>query len=470
MPSTPGHLVAAVGLPEPAAALAGTTVLRTVGGEAAAEVADVVPLLAQEAFERLAPAPPAASPHADQGTDTLGEPADVFADAGKLFESGEPDGLDADTYVRLTALTTGLPSAVIRSGLGHLGAGLAEALPAARAQPPGRSAAPGRAVAWVRRGPRLAVVAPSNSPEPHLAWIKALALGYAVAVRPGSRDPLTPVRLARALLAAGLPPERLAVLPGGQTTGVQLLKVAPLGLVYGGADVAQRWAGRRNVLVRGPGRSKAALRGPWDERLLDHLEYCVAGDGGTRCTNTSVIRTDGDPRALADALAERLAARPVLPVTDPAAVLPALDAARAEGVRATLAACVAAGFTDHSSPYYGGEPFEPLADGSRCARPVVLSTADAEDGLVGTELPFPFVVVAPWDGSAAALRDSLVVNLLGTHSPAFEAELLAEPSVRRVVSGLVEPWYSHRDLPHDGSFTDFLMEPKTVLWERGPHR
>jgi hypothetical protein len=182
-----------------------------------------------------------------------------------------------------------------------------------------------------------------------------------------------------------------------------------------------------------------------------------------------VILTDGDPRALADALAERLAARPVLPVTDPAAVLPALDSARAEALRTTLAAFAAAGFTDHSSPYYGGEPFEPLLDGSQCARPAVLSTAEANHKLVGTELPFPFVVVTPWDGSVAALRDSLVVNLLGTPDLGLEAQLLAEPSVRRVVSGVVVPWYAHPDLPHDGSFTDFLMEPKAVLWERGLH-
>jgi hypothetical protein len=259
------------------------------------------------------------------------------------------------------------------------------------------------------------------------------------------------------------------VLPGGQPTGAQLLKVAPLGLVYGGADVARRWAGRRNILVRGPGRSKAAVRGPWDGRLLDHLERCVAGDGGTRCTNTSVILTDGDPRALADALAERLAALPVLPVTDAAAVLPALDGVRAEGARATLSSFAAAGFTDHSGSHYGGEPFELLPDGSRCARPVVFSTPDASHRLVGTELPFPFVVVAPWDGLAAALRDSLVVNLLGSPDLFLEAQLLAEPSVRRVVTGVVVPWYAHPDLPHDGSLTDFLMEPKAVLWERGLH-
>jgi hypothetical protein len=473
-------LVPAVGLPGAPAGLAGsagTSVLRTVGGEPAAEVADVAPLIAQDALERLTPAPPTFAAHSDQTSETGGGPgglaaddpgfAAVFADAGKLFESGEPDGLDAAEYVRITALTTGLPSTVIRAGLDHLGSGLAEAPRAARAQLPDRVAGPGRAVAWVRRGPRLAVVAPSNSPEPHLAWIRALALGYAVAVRPGGRDPFTPARLARALLAAGLPADRLAVLPGGQTTGAQLLKAAPLGLVYGGPDVARRWAGRPNVLVRGPGRSKAAIRGPWDERLLDHLVHSVAADGGTRCTNTSVILTDGDPLSLADALAERLATRPVLPVTDPAAVLPALDRDRAAGVRTTLASCAAAGFTDHSSHRYGGDPFAPLPDGSLCARPVVLSAPAGGHPLIGTELPMPFTIVASWNGEAAALRDSLVVNLLGERRPAPEAELLAEPSVRRVVAGAVEPWYTDPELPHDGSFAGFLMEPKTVLWERG---
>jgi acyl-CoA reductase-like NAD-dependent aldehyde dehydrogenase len=292
--------------------------------------------------------------------------------------------------------------------------------------------------------------------------VRALALGFGVVVRPGSRDPFTPMRLARALLAAGLPGSRLAILPGDHRMGDQLLKAAPLAVVYGGAETERRWGGRSGLLVRGPGRAKAALSGPADGGTLAHLARSVAYDGGVRCTNTSVIRTVGDPAQLADAVAERLARLTPAPVIDPGARLPAFDPAHAEALRTSLAQLTGAGFTDHSTARYGGDPLVPLADGSSVARPVVLSTDRDRHPLIGTELPFPFAVVAPWRGDLAALRESLVLNLLGAE-PELVERALREPTVRAVTTGPVPVWPARAGLPHDGSLTGFLMEPKALL-------
>ena len=202
-----------------------------------------------------------------------------------------------------------------------------------------------------------------------------------------------------------------------------------------------------------------------DDAILDHLARSVSDDAGVRCVNTSVVLTTGDPARLADALAERLAALPPAPVTDPAARLPAFDHVRAEALRISLGRLAAAGFVDHSSPRYGGDPLPALPDGSTVARPVVLSTAQPRHPLTDTELPFPFAIVAPWRGELAPLRDSLVLNLIGAEPDLIE-RAMHEPSVRTVTVGLTPAWPLPTGVPHDGSLTGFLMEPKAQLGTR----
>lgn len=432
------HVLAAVTGPGVPAA-ADRRVLPAVTGEPIAEVEYVPPLLVQAVLDRMVAAEPVRAP---------GQA--LFDDAAKLLESAELGGLDPAAYVQLAASATGLPPGVIERGLTTLGDGLRQLTVADEAERPPRVEAPDYRVVWVPRAPVVGVVASSNHPEPHLTWVRALSYGCRVMVRPGGRDPFTPLRLAAALHAAGLPDDRLAVLPGDHAVGERLVKSAPLSIVYGGPDTVRRWGGRSDVLVRGPGRSKAAVAETMeaDPAVIDHLARAVAGDGGVRCTNISAIFTQGDPRRLADILAEALAG-----YRD----LPRFAADRLAGLRQSVTPL--AGLTDHSRD--PRDPGDPLT-----AHPVVLSTADSAHPLIGTELPFPFVIVAPWDGSIAPLRDSLVLNLLGTH-PDLTERALAEPTVRRVVTGLTEPWYTHPGLPHDGSLRSFLLEPKAHLGDQG---
>jgi hypothetical protein len=416
-------------------------------GRPVATVHTAPPLLAQVALRRLARAGDA--PVA----------AGVFTEAGRLFATAILDGDTPDGYCRRAASASGVPAAVYRRALDSVRAELSYLdgpgwMPSARpaAIAPGVEAT----VRWVPRGRLLTVVCPSNHPEPHVTWVRGLAAGYRVVVRPGSADPFTPVRLSSALVKAGLPANRLAVLPTDHTTADLLVRSADRAVVYGGPAATRRWAARPSVLVRGPGFSKALVDRPLTGGLVAHLAEAVAGDGGVRCTNLSAIHTSGDAGQLAAALAERLAALPVEPVTSPDAVLPAVSPSVAGTVRERLAQLLASGLTDHSG--HGADPFTTAADGSLVARPVVLS------GVAEVELPFPFVVVTPWqerDG-LEPLRNSLVLNVLG------ESAAVREPTIRKVVYGTVLPWTTAPGLPHDGSMTDFLLEPKTVLRETIP--
>ncbi|MFI5641672.1 aldehyde dehydrogenase family protein [Streptomyces goshikiensis] len=411
-------------------------------------------LLAQAALNRLR-----------NGADAPAPPAELFAAAGELFATAELNGESPEEYRRRVVLATGTPGAAITRAIEgiHTQLGIIERINGAETPAPYETR--GYRTVMVPRGRILAAIVPNNHPEPNVTWVRALAMGARVVVRPGSKDPFTPRRLVAALLAAGLDPDTVAFLPGGHDVGEHLLQQADLGLVYGGPDAAARFAHRGDVLVRGPGRSKV-LVGPGaetDKELLDDLVQWISEDGGVRCNNISLVLTSGPVAALADALAERLADLPVRPVLDELATLPATSPANGEALAGHLTG-LTAGARDHSTHRYGGSVLADPGDGTTVLRPLVLSVDRADHALAGTELGFPFIVVAPWQPSDGTrpLRESLVVSLPGDHA-GLAGAVLREPSVRKVVTGRVKPWAGVPETPHDGSLAQFLLEPKGLV-------
>ncbi|UOE18876.1 aldehyde dehydrogenase [Thermobifida halotolerans] len=428
------------------------TRLDGVDGTPLAEIGTAPRLLAQAAVNRMRRSSGGGAPDPD-----------VFAEAGRLFAAAELDGETPEDYRRRVSAATGAPIGVIDRASEGIRDSLGRTDRLNRAELPQPFAVPGFETRWVPRGSLLAAIVPNNHPEPNVSWVRALSLGYSVLVRPGSRDPFTPRRLMAALLTAGLPPEKASLLPGSHELGEHLLTQTDLGLFYGGPGAVERWRTRGDVLVRGPGRSKALVDAPVTEDLVDDLVDWIADDGGVRCNNISAVLVNGDHTALADQLAESLAKLPLLAPTDPEAVLPAINRDDADAMREYLRN-LTEGAVDHSGHHYADGPVTETADGNVLMRPLVVSTDDPSHPLVGTELPFPFVVVAPWreEDGIAPLRDSLVVSVLSEREDLAEA-LVLEPSVRKVVVGRTRPWTSLPELPHDGSLAGFLMEPKAVV-------
>ncbi|POX48604.1 arylcarboxylate reductase [Streptomyces sp. Ru71] len=389
--------------------------------------------------------------------------AHVFERAAELFAAADLDGESPEDYLRHTAHATGLTRAALRQAIRDLTAELCELPETTAAELPGTGFGEGYETRWVPRGRVFAAVMASNHPVPNVTWAQALYHGYSVVVRPGSRDPFTPLRLLRALLAAGLPAHKAAYLPCSHRTGEFLLSEADRGIVYGGDSAVRRWRGAESVAVRGPGRTKALLDTDPDDTVVAHLALSAAFDGGTRCTNLSAVLTTRPAPDVADRLARHLAALPSVSATDEGATLLVTDRERAERIRGQIAA-LPAGLTDHSARHDGAGPVVELPDGSCLLRPLVLSADRADHPAVGVELPFPFVVVAPWteaDGTAP-LRDSLVLNLLTDREDLLDAAV-REPSVRKVTRGTVLPWTAVPGIPHDDNYTQFLLEPKGVV-------
>ncbi|MBT2428565.1 MULTISPECIES: aldehyde dehydrogenase family protein [unclassified Streptomyces] len=391
---------------------------------------------------------------------------EVFTEAAELFATATLDGESPQEYARRVCHATGLTATAVGQAVADLTDEL-RALPVTTAaELPATGFGDGFDTRWVPRGRVFAAVMASNHPVPNISWARALFHGYSVLVKPGSRDPFTPARLLAALATAGLEPARAAFLPCSREVGEYLLREADRGIIYGGESAVATWHQRESVAVRGPGRTKALLDVALDDAVIDHLALSASFDGGTRCTNLSAVLTTGAVEDVADRLAERLAELPSLPVTDDAATLLVVNRARAERLREQVAA-LRASLTDHSARAGEHETVVELVDGSFLLRPVVLSADRADHPAVGTELPFPFVVVAPWteaDG-VEPLRDSLVLNLLTDREDLVEAAV-REPSVRKVTRGRVLPWTATPGIPHDDNYTQFLLEPKGVVAQR----
>ncbi|MFY1669640.1 aldehyde dehydrogenase family protein [Plantactinospora sp. WMMB334] len=424
--------------------------LGTVTGAPLAGVAQAPPLLARRLLDRLAGLP-APLPGAE-----------ALARAGDLFAGSVLAGESPEQYRERFALATGIPVGVAARAADELRT-LCAALPElVAADLAVRTEVTAGVRATTRRLPRggtLAVVAPSNHPATHGSWLRALGYGLRVAVRPGARDPFTPVRLAHALAEAYDAPPPLLVLPGPHATAECLTEEADLAVVYGGEAATAGYAHRRNVAVRGPGRSKALLAGPLTEDRLDVLARAVAGDAGIRCTNISAVLTDQPVDEVAAALGGRLAKLPVHPPTDPGAVLPVRPVAEAIAL-----ACAVERLAQQARRYPEHPPFAELGDGSATLTGTVLAVDDARHPAVGVEQPFPFAVVAPWrpaDG-VAPLRHSLALLLLGDVEDLAEPAA-ATPSVHKVLLGAVPPWWSTPSLPHEGHLADFLLEARTLV-------
>ncbi|MBW4720315.1 aldehyde dehydrogenase family protein [Saccharothrix obliqua] len=412
-------------------------VLTDVSGEPAVDLGLAPPLSVRLTARRMRARPPQCER----------ERLAAIARAGELFAGAEIDGESPADYCHDHARLSGVPVAAAVRALSVFRDAAARVEEVVRAQrPPDLSGC-----AWTRRGDVLGVLAPGNHPLPHALWLTAIALGWRVAVRPSTRDPLTAARLAKSLHLAGLDPGYCALLPGVHESGDALLSATDLGLVFGSRDTVARHAGDPRVRAFGPGNSKILVTADVDWREhLDVLVASIGGEGGTQCLHATVVLVEDEADEVAEALAEALARHPVRPPEHPDATLPV--ASLASAVRITDA------FTAHT-----GIPCAPaeIGDGSAALRPVVIAPRDTTARPV--EMPFPCAWVRPWrpEDGIGPLRDSLALTLL-TRRRDVVARCVEEPTIRAVHWGPTPTTTFDPLRPHDGHLAEFLMTTKTA--------
>lgn len=374
--------------------------------------------------------------------------------AGELF-LGTVGGLTVDECAKALALATGNPEYWTSRAL----SGLAQSMRTIREaliwqSPQGDAGAfstrrvvfsGGREAAWVPVGRVLGFVGSSNAPGVNFTWLQALAMGWGVVLKAGGNDPITPWRLSLALLEAGFPMERLAIVSGGHDLVHAICKLCDRTIAYGGPALRASLGESPGIQFNGPGHSKVLVDAPVDVQLTsDYLLESIADGGGVRCTCASGILVRGSMPDLVDEVSHRLAALPLLDPLDPEARVPAMK------------------MTDGSP----ARPARVVTRGSlRFIQPELVRCASAYDPPFAMELPVPWATVVEIGADVdplPALQNTLALTLL-SNDERLRDLCLAEPSIDKVFLGPVPTWYFEGGSPHHGRLSEFLFVTKSCF-------
>lgn len=395
----------------------------------------------------------------------------VFERAADIFAAGRPDGLEPEAFVRSASLSSGLPLSIVRKQtLGLFPPAFRMMDRFLRVQSPcGLEVfdrffydAGGIRVGMTPRGRNVGFVMPGNHPSTHLMWLCALAMKVPVVLRPSNEDLFTPYRLVTAFLEAGLPEEAIAFVPGGHDLVDPLVQSCALSVLFGGQQLADRYAASRNVRIHGPGRSKIVVLAEADFDETVHLiTRLVMDDAGRGCINGSAVIVEGRAGSLAAAVAAALRQVPSQSPLAEGAQLGAVSAAEAAAYSGMIDSRLGIGVTEHTPGPAGRVA---TVDGVRMMRPTVIEVDSFEHPLFGVELPFPFVVFASAHSRQELLRaarHSLAVVIAG-EDDALTQDLLLEPSIDKVFgNGALSTEFDPRE-PHEGFLVDFLFQKKAI--------
>ena len=307
----------------------------------------------------------------------------------------------------------------------------------------------------------LGAVLPSNSPGVNALWIPALALKTALVLKPGHGDPWTPLRICRALIAAGFPEKAFALYPTDHEGAAVILEACERALLFGDARTTQAWAHDPRIEIHGPGRSKVLIGadeiGNWEEHL-DVLVRSVAENGGRSCVNASCIVVPAQADEIAEALASKLSTMVPRRYDDPAANLAAFpDPTLAERIDGALEAALGApGARDLCASRRAG-PRRVTLDGASYLLPTLVRCERLDHPLANTEYLFPFasVVELPEEQALDWMGDSLVVSAI-TRDPALLRRLTGSRRIGRLNLGPLPTSSVRWDQPHEGNLFDFL--------------
>lgn len=420
--------------------------------------------------------------------DICGKAAEKFVSAELPLDPDQGTTQTFDQYVEQLASTTGMPQALGRSNsekirfmmaemervLGGLTRGLdLDVLDQ------GFGMEDGRPVSYRRQSESMGVVLPSNSPGVHSLWIPSIPLKTPLVLRPGSREPWTPLRIAWALIEAGCPPEAVSFYPSGHDGATRILLDTGRSMLFGDAKTVGPWAKDEKVELHGPGWSKVIL-GPdvVDDpdrisELIPLIAQSVAANGGRSCINASGLwmpRDEGAPsrgRDTALQLARELAKVTALPLDHPDASLAAWsDPDVAHRISEYVDGQLEIDGAEDVSKEARGEDRVVEVDGLTYLLPTVVWCEDPEHPLTDAELLFPFVSVVevPRNELFDRLGPSLVVSGV-TEDPEFTRDLLDSPSIERLNVGAIPTSKVSWDQPHEGNLFDHLYRRRAFQGE-----
>ena len=420
----------------------------------------------------------------NRGTLKRRETEDLIAICGKaawLFSQSDLPVDDATShspaqYLDHLSATTGMPLALCRANMEKIRfvlhemrrvlAGWTRGLPLSILDR-GWGTESDRGVSYIGQTEALGAVLPSNSPGVHSLWVPAFPLKMPLVLKPGRQEPWTPLRIARALMAAGAPPQAFSLYPSDHSGASEILLRCGRSMLFGDAGTLRAWQDDPRVQLHGPGWSKVILGEDAAASWRSHLDLMVtsiAENGGRSCLNASGVWTAGHGREIAEALAGRLAAIEPRPLHDPAASLAAFtDRRQAIAISEHIDRLLRVpGAEDLTARARDAERVAQV-DGCTFLRPTLVWCEDPDHPLAGCEFLFPFaaVVEVSQREMTARIGPTLVATAL-TSNQDFVGELLDCPTIDRLNLGEIPTCRVSWDQPHEGNLFEHLYRQRAV--------
>jgi hypothetical protein len=398
--------------------------------------------------------------------------------AGDLYVNAElpmGDGSQTpDEFVRAQSGTTGIPERLCRANmkknlfvLSEMGR-ILESL--TRGLDPdilsrGHGEERGVPVSYQAESPVLGLVLPSNSPGVHTLWLPVIPLQIGLMLKPGPQEPWTPYRMAEAFFKAGIPREAVSIYPGEGDVGAAVLASCDRSLIFGGTPTVDRYRGNPKVQAHGPGFSKILIGDDQVDQWEKHLDVLVDSvflNSGRGCINCSGIWVSRHGRAIADAIAKRLASVRPLPPDDPesslaAFTVPGVASAVSQAIDADLKA---PGVTDVTALYREGSRV--VKEGrAEYLLPTVVHCTSPDADIARKEYMFPFVTIVDCPQAAMLERigPTLVCSAV-TCDTAFRHALTDAVHIDRLNLGPVPTIQLNWLQPHEGNIVEFLFRAR----------
>jgi acyl-CoA reductase-like NAD-dependent aldehyde dehydrogenase len=379
-----------------------------------------------------------------------------------------------DEYLRCLSATTGSPLVFCRRNAEKVGyvlshidevlSGLTRGLDL-NVLDQGYGKQDGRTISFFPVADFFGAILPSNSPGVHSLWAPAVAIKSPVILKPGREEPWTPFRVLQALMKAGVPGSVLGFYPTDHAGSGDILRLCGRSMLFGDSGTTDPYKNDPRVEIHGPGFSKVLIGADQADRWRDHLDVmveCIAANGGRSCINASAVWTPKHGRAIAEALAERLAKITACLWDDPKAELAAFANIKvAEAINGMVdTALKTPGAADVTEQQRGSLR---LVQQGRCAwlLPTIIYCDTWEHPLANKEFLFPFasVIECPQEAMLSAIGPSLAVMAL-TEDLTFVRALLDCPHVERLNLGPIPTTRLTWDQPHEGNLFTHLWRQR----------
>lgn len=386
--------------------------------------------------------------------------------AADIFMNGDAPQ-SPDEYVRVLALTSGLPHTLCRANMEKIAyvlrnvdfvlEGLSRGLDLSILD-----SGYGDGLSYFPNTNALGVILPSNSPGVNSLYLPTIALKVPLLLKPGREEPWTPFRVIQSLIQAGVPAECFGFYPATHEGSGVILEKAKRCILFGDKKVADMYSGNSGISVHGPGYSKIVIGEDEIDNCEQHLDLIVNSmvkGGGRSCICASTIVVPRHAAAIGKALAERLDAIVPRGLEDPEARLSAFAKKR---VGNAINAMLDSRLGDGAECLTVKDRAVEVED-SLFLRPALVHCTDPQHALARTEFLFPYasIVEVPQAEAIDYMGPSLVVAAV-TKDPVFTRQLLAAPTIQRLNLGNLPTTTVEWNQPHEGNLFEFLYSRRAI--------